>query len=608
MPTPATGPLPPVARPLNSPPHDAQAEAALLGSLLYLVPTVPNEVRALLRSADFYCHGHQHVYSAMLSLLDTDPKLNPVTLRAAMEKLGTLAKVGTVDLRGADYLEGLRDAEGQMLNVEHLARRVAEIGRRREALRVCHDLGALLRDPSEDPDASAAWGAAELDGIAERAEGRDIGPTRLAPEWPAPLGPAARYGLAGEILAALEPHSEADPAALLLQFLVGFGNVIGRGPHFVAEADRHHGNLFLVLVGPSAVGGKGTSWGRTKDIFGRLDAGWSKECIRAGLSSGEGLAFHVRDSNGDDEGVAHKRLLVVEGELTAVLRAAGREGSTLSAFMRTAWDTGTLSLLTKNSPHTATGAHVSVIGHVTRDELLRYLDRTEVANGFANRFLWACVRRSKVLPEGGAPWPHAMNELLPRLKTAVDFARGIGQMGRDREARELWAREYPRLIAPRAGLAGAILSRAAPQVGRLALLYALLESSDVVRAPHLAAALEVWRFGEDSARFIFGQTLGDPVADAVLAALNEKWPEGLARTELLSQVLNRNTSATALTLALDSLRTAGLVRSESVRGVAGRPAEMWYAAGRGGRNEGTKRYEAVRRNERNERSAAGRGP
>jgi hypothetical protein len=30
---------------------------------------------------------------------------------------------------------------------------------------------------------------------------------------------------------------------------------------------------------------------------------------------------------------------------------------------------------------------------VTRDEVLRYLDRTEAANGFVNRFLPICVRR-----------------------------------------------------------------------------------------------------------------------------------------------------------------------------------------------------------------------
>src|SRR5712671_70478 len=67
--------------------------------------------------------------------------------------------------------------------------------------------------------------------------------------WPDPLPSEAYHGLAGEIVRAIEPHTEADPAALLLQLLAGFGSIVGRKPHFRAEADRHYLNLFVVLVG-----------------------------------------------------------------------------------------------------------------------------------------------------------------------------------------------------------------------------------------------------------------------------------------------------------------------------------------------------------------------
>jgi len=56
--------------------------------------------------------------------------------------------------------------------------------------------------------------------------------------WPNPPAPKAFRSLAGEFVAMLEPHTEADPAALLLSFLVAFGNMVGRGPHFVAEAAK----------------------------------------------------------------------------------------------------------------------------------------------------------------------------------------------------------------------------------------------------------------------------------------------------------------------------------------------------------------------------------
>ena len=54
-------------------------------------------------------------------------------------------------------------------------------------------------------------------------------------KWPDPLEEEAFHGLSGEFVHAIEPHTEADPAALLLQFLVAYGNCVGSEPHFKAE-------------------------------------------------------------------------------------------------------------------------------------------------------------------------------------------------------------------------------------------------------------------------------------------------------------------------------------------------------------------------------------
>jgi hypothetical protein len=53
------------------------------------------------------------------------------------------------------------------------------------------------------------------------------------------MAPEAFYGLGGEFVRLVEPHTESDPVALLLQFLIGFGNQIGRGAYAVVEADIH---------------------------------------------------------------------------------------------------------------------------------------------------------------------------------------------------------------------------------------------------------------------------------------------------------------------------------------------------------------------------------
>ena len=73
-----------------------------------------------------------------------------------------------------------------------------------------------------------------------------------------------------------------------------------------------------------------------------------------------------------EPGVEDKRLLVLEAEFASVPRVLGREGSTLSAQIRQAWDSGDVRTMVKNSPARATGSHISMIGHVTRAELRRY--------------------------------------------------------------------------------------------------------------------------------------------------------------------------------------------------------------------------------------------
>src|SRR5829696_6504311 len=99
-----------------------------------------------------------------------------------------------------------------------------------------------------------------------------------------------------------------------------------------------------------------------------------------------------------------------------MLRVVERDGNTLAAIVRRAWDSGALATLTKNNPTTATGAHISIMGHITRDELLRYLSRTELASGFANRFLWIASKRGRLLPDGEAVPDTVLAPLAARLK------------------------------------------------------------------------------------------------------------------------------------------------------------------------------------------------
>ena len=409
--------------------------------------------------------------------------------------------------------------------------------------------------------------------------------------WPNPPAPEAYYGLAGDIVNTIEPHTEADPVGLLVQLLISLGNSIGPTPFFSVESDRHRLNISGVLVGDTAKGRKGTSWGYCRKFLDEIDPEWARERIQSGLSSGEGLIWAVRDPiyksepirEGKeitgyreviiDKGIEDKRLLALEPEFASLLRNSGRDGNTLSAIVRQAWENGHLRTLTKNSPANATGAHISIVGHITKTELVRYLDKTEAANGFGNRFLWVCVKRSKCLPEGGRLNEVDLSSLITRLEKVVRFSRTAGELQRDEAASQMWCDVYPELSKGYSGMFGFMTSRAEAQVLRLSCLYALLDCSSIIRQEHMLAALALWEYCEASVRYIFGTAIGDPVADEIIRALKGA-PEGLSRTDI-SNHLGRHKKSNEINRSLHFLSEEGYITMIMKEDTGGRPVEIW---------------------------------
>ncbi len=423
----------------------------------------------------------------------------------------------------------------------------------------------------------------------------------LEVEWlPAPpplprptLAEPALRGLAGRYVRTVAPHTEADPFGVLGAFLTTFGVVVGRGPHLRVGGDRHGCNLFVTLVGPTSEGRKGTAVSEGRRLFRLAGEG----CIpptASGLSSGEGVVAAVRDEirglvpvrekgkvvrHEDvvvDSGVTDKRLLVLESELGSVLRRMEREGNSLSALMRQAWDGSDLCTLTKK-PLRATEPHVGLVAQITPAELAMLQSQADTINGWANRFLYISVRRPHLLPNGGGL---ADSDLLPmalELRETLDAARSIEEMRRDRGAEEAWSRVYGLLTADRPGLIGAVTARGPQHVLRLSLVYALLDRERVVRAPHLAAALAFWDGAKQSAEVLFGGKLGDRVADDILEELRGR-PDGMTRNEF-RELFSRNVSSPRIGTALDLLARLGLAkgRRETPAAKKGRPAERWFS-------------------------------
>jgi hypothetical protein len=391
------------------------------------------------------------------------------------------------------------------------------------------------------------------------------------PDWPAPPDEAVYRGLAGEVVDRIDPETEADRVAVLMHFLVFFGSAAGRCAYRPVGGVHHHTNLYCCLVGASSKGRKGTARGWAEMLVAGADSAWAERAVVNGLSSGEGLISPLQDSDGD--GDPHKRLCVVEEEFASVLRVAARDGNTLSAVVRQAWDGRRLSTMTRKNPLRADNVHVSIFGHITRKELLGCLTEQDASNGFANRFLWAAVRRSKKKPDGGESLD--LRDLSARVRDRLEDAWTRGLVRRDDAAMTLWHQVYDRLWAERPGVYGNITARAEAQVLRLSVLYTLLDGAALMQRRHVESAVALWDYCDRSCQWVFGTGTGSDIADEILTAL-EECPAGLTLTEI-SGVFGRHRSAAQLKQALGVLK-AGRLAADEKRPTAGRFAEVWKAA------------------------------
>jgi len=317
------------------------------------------------------------------------------------------------------------------------------------------------------------------------------------------LDDVVRYGFNKRYLDAIEPYSQADPSALLIANMVTFGNILGRGPHFVHEKTKHYCNEFAVIVGSTATGTKGTGGAYAKEMYSMVDPEWAfrMEQVGGGFGSGEKVIEILRDADDDGQIIEgkDKRLLISESEFATFLMVASRDGNLLSGIARAGWDGDALRNTIKGKGAFSTGHTLSILGHCTPEEFKSHISPDMKANGFINRFLLPLSRRSKVLRGPGTevnltPFADELREdILP-------FARSVGRMDLDDATWDYWedvvrpAIEHDTLKE---------MARGLPHTRRLANIYALMDHSKVVRLEHMQAAYGLYRYCSESAKQLF---------------------------------------------------------------------------------------------------------
>ena len=139
----------------REPPHNLEAEAALLGAMLANNANV-EKVSDFLRAEHFANAVHGRIFTAIATLADRGLLANKTTLKTYFEQDGGLAEIG-----GPDFLADIQQAAGGILNADQYGRLIRDLHLRRRLIEVGEDCVNDAHDARPDTSAEDALERAE---------------------------------------------------------------------------------------------------------------------------------------------------------------------------------------------------------------------------------------------------------------------------------------------------------------------------------------------------------------------------------------------------------------------------------------------------------------
>ncbi|MBN1856228.1 MAG: replicative DNA helicase [Dehalococcoidia bacterium] len=150
------------------PPHDIEAEEALLGSLL-VDPDAILKVVGFLTPADFFDEVHAGIYDACASLYRRSDAINQITVAHELMRMGMLENVG-----GAAYLSHLIGSVPTSLHAEYYGRIVERVSVMRKLIKAGSQIAAIGYEASADIDESLSQAEDALFNVRMRESSRDF--------------------------------------------------------------------------------------------------------------------------------------------------------------------------------------------------------------------------------------------------------------------------------------------------------------------------------------------------------------------------------------------------------------------------------------------------
>ena len=126
------------------PPHDIEAEQAIIGSMLTDKDAVISAIEVL-KEEDFYREDNRAIYSAILNLYNRAEPIDIITVKAELEAIGKFQQVG-----GLEYLAELPEKVPTTANASKYIKIVEEKSLLRNLLKTANEIIELGYNPTED--------------------------------------------------------------------------------------------------------------------------------------------------------------------------------------------------------------------------------------------------------------------------------------------------------------------------------------------------------------------------------------------------------------------------------------------------------------------------
>lgn len=396
-------------------------------------------------------------------------------------------------------------------------------------------------------------------------------PMSTSEDFPDGPQPVAFSGLVGECVHAMADGTDASMVGMLGALIAFLGATVPARAYFHREQTT---SPYIALVGESSIGRKGTAMMRAAGLLQwAFGADEVNRVVLDGVNSGEGLIaeLHLKQTRYASEATT---ALLFEEEYANMMAAQGRDGSTLDGKMRQAFDGGPLSNRKAAESRTVKPPYwLPALIAITPSELRSKLPSGALQSGSGNRWLFLPVVRRDIIPRNIPPELPA--EIAEPLRQAHRSASRMPMLlAVDDSVGETLTAYSEHLRKVSIGLAADMTRRYAVIAFRIALIHAACERAAAVRPDHLERALALTEYARSGMGWVFGQSLGNPLATLLLRHLQ-------AAGELTATHITRHVIRDPLKRqdAIDELVRMGFAEVVVVKGGGGRTRSVLRAVG-----------------------------